>query len=80
MDAILQTAFLNSFSYITLVIYQFKFRCNWFPMAWCQAGDKSLSEPVLAGFTDTCKHHSALTHCGLVTSYGGRDLGQHWLK
>ena len=22
----------------------------------------------------------ALTHCGLVTPYGGRDLGQHWLR
>ena len=21
-----------------------------------------------------------LTHCGLVTSYGGRDLGQDWLR
>ena len=21
-----------------------------------------------------------LTHCGLVTPYGGRDLGQHWLR
>ena len=21
-----------------------------------------------------------LTHCGLVTSYGERDLGQHWLR
>ena len=21
-----------------------------------------------------------LTHCGLVTSYGGRDLGQHWFR
>ena len=21
-----------------------------------------------------------LTHCGLVTSYGDRDLGQHWLR
>ena len=21
-----------------------------------------------------------LTHCGLVTPYGGRDLGQLWLK
>ena len=20
------------------------------------------------------------THCGLVTSYGDRDLGQHWLR
>ena len=24
--------------------------------------------------------HSDLTHCGLVTSYGDRDLGQHWLR
>ena len=22
----------------------------------------------------------SLTHCGLVTPYGGRDLGQHWLR
>ena len=21
-----------------------------------------------------------LTHCGLVTPYGDRDLGQHWLR
>ena len=21
-----------------------------------------------------------LTHCGLVTLYGDRDLGQHWLR
>ena len=21
-----------------------------------------------------------LTHCGLVTPYGNKDLGQHWLK
>ena len=21
-----------------------------------------------------------LTHCGLVTTYGGIDLGQHWLR
>ena len=27
-------------------------------------------------------HHAsmALTHCGLVTPYGGRDLGQHWFR
>ena len=23
---------------------------------------------------------SRLTHCGLVTEYGGKDLGQHWLR
>ena len=25
-------------------------------------------------------HYSLLTQCGLVTPYGGRDLGQHWLR
>ena len=24
--------------------------------------------------------HIELTHCGLVTPYGDRDLGQHWLR
>ena len=24
--------------------------------------------------------NSTLTHCGLVTPYGGRDLGQHWFR
>ena len=24
--------------------------------------------------------NSILTHCGLVTSYGDRDLGKHWLR
>ena len=23
---------------------------------------------------------SSLTHCGLMTTYGGRDLGQHWFR
>ena len=26
---------------------------------------------------DVCR--GLLTHCGLVTPYGDRDLGQHWL-
>ena len=25
-------------------------------------------------------HNLSLTHCGLVTPYGGRDLGQHWFR
>ena len=25
-------------------------------------------------------HYSLLTHCGPVTPYGDRDLGQHWLR
>ena len=24
--------------------------------------------------------HVTLIHCGLVTPYGGIDLGQHWLR
>ena len=32
------------------------------------------------GWFDTCQFHPySLTHCGLVTPYGDRDLGQHWL-
>ena len=24
--------------------------------------------------------HDELTHCGLMTLYGDKDLGQHWLR
>ena len=27
-----------------------------------------------------CNRCNELTHCGLVTPYGGRDLGQHWFR
>ena len=27
-----------------------------------------------------CSKTCSLTHCDLVTSYGDRDLGQHWLR
>ena len=27
-----------------------------------------------------CTGFNELTHCGLVTPYGDRDLGQHWLR
>ena len=30
--------------------------------------------------TDFSNKVSLLTHCGLVTPYGDKDLGQHWLK
>ena len=26
------------------------------------------------------RFNQELTHCGLVTPYGDRDLGQHWLR
>ena len=42
-------------------------------------GYKPLSEPMLTKFCVTVWHHE-LTHCGLVTPYGDRDLGQHWLR
>ena len=31
-------------------------------------------------FMHWCSLFLVLTHCGLVTPYGYRDLGQHWLK
>ena len=27
-----------------------------------------------------CHADEALTHCGLVTPYGGKDLGRHWFR
>ena len=35
---------------------------------------KILPEPLLT------YHQKYLTHCGLVTPYGNKDLGQHWLR
>ena len=29
---------------------------------------------------DLCLKMASLTHCGLMTSYGNIDLGQHWLR
>ena len=31
-------------------------------------------------FTAKVQTVNLLTHCGLVTPYGDRDLGQHWLR
>ena len=29
---------------------------------------------------DITHYRQTLTHCGLETPYGGRDLGQHWFR
>ena len=48
---------------------------------WHWIGNKPYSEPMVVYFTDKYMHHStSLTHCGLVTPYGNKDLGQHWLR
>ena len=52
-------------------------------MAQCQLCNKPLPEPMI---TNSCATNitslgqNELTHCGLVTPYGGRDLGQHWFR
>ena len=38
----------------------------------------STSYFTMANSTRTCS--IILTHCGLMTPYGDRDLGQHWLR
>ena len=38
----------------------------------------SCTKPSIWGLF--CSGLSELTHCGLVTPYGDRDLGQHWLR
>ena len=53
-------------------------------MAWQQTGDKPLSEPMMAKFSQWCHMASSgwskLTHCELVTPYGDIKMGQHWLR
>ena len=42
-----------------------------------------LKDDVIASkhvFYGTANIQNILTHCGLVTSYSDRDLGQHWLR
>ena len=49
--------------------YTYMYNCSWWP------GDAlSVISPVMWNI----KTH--LTHCGLVTPYGDRDLGQLWLR
>ena len=45
-------------------------------MAWCQTGNKSLSEPMTAYFIDAYIHQSAFIHCRLVMPYGASTLVQ----
>ena len=69
--------------------------CMWLPasgagftiiMSYCQRGYSSTEEKEehchnftwCWGLINTCQQ--LLTHCGLVTSYGDRDLGHHWLR
>ena len=35
---------------------------------------------VLIGSVENKSALVQLTHCGLVASYGDRDLGQHWFR
>ena len=53
----------------------------------CVARSSATMSLTLQIYTDTCLPHwristtwPILTHCGLVTPYGDRDLGQHWLR
>ena len=49
-------------------------------MHWRWAGDKPLPEPVVTQYMIESSCPKELTYCGLVTSYGDRDLGQYWLR
>ena len=50
---------------------------QWFWSSWYRAC--CLAEPSHYSIAWT-KVNLLLTHCGLVTPYGGRDLGQHWFR
>ena len=47
--------------------------------------DKSTESPTLCSPDQNQRFgvslsYNELVHCGLVTPYGGRDLGQHWFR
>ena len=85
MAAILHMTYSNAFSWMKIVAF--------FIQISMKFGDKPLSEPKVAWFNYAYVSLGLnelnenvyiklweLTHCGLVTSYGDRDLGQHWLR
>ena len=50
-------------------------------MHWDLLQNLSIMYVPLEERTVLCaNHYNILTHCGLVTPYGVRDLGQHWLR
>ena len=57
----------------------FIWKCFWWNMShfvhalMCWISEKSSPDKLQLHVLD-------LTHCGLVTPYGDRDLGQHWLR
>ena len=66
------------FYYIVLWVYRDNESALVLIMFCLKMGRKSLSKPILINFADTCIDGS--THWGLVTPYGYRDLGHHWLR
>ena len=45
------------------------------------ASDENFVKMITFSFQcRTADTETALIHCGLVTPYGGIDLGQHWLS
>ena len=46
----------------------------------CQADNLSTAMTIWPSLNYRYICFFYLTHCGLVTPYGGRDLGQHWLR
>ena len=57
----------TNFSEIFIGIQPFSFKKMYLKMA-------------SAKWRPSCLGLNVLTHCGLMTPYGDRDLGQHWLR
>ena len=74
-------------------VVQFKIRSNWAsgrPVVSCTVRNPVWPRPMVwfckIVYYDTLDHvfdswhWRGSTHCGLVTPYSNRDLGQHWLR
>ena len=53
---------------------------SFLPMILCKLIDQTMPLQMLAKISYNLAVLRVLTHCGLVTSHGDRNLGQHWLR
>ena len=67
---------MRSFDVLLCVSLNKQLSCRWFKMS-C---DITVMDQYASATTVFVRCIGTLTHCGLVTPYGDRDLGQHWLR
>ena len=56
---------------------------SWYPLmlsSLCNSFEDQAPIDEMGAQTSNELQWLNLTHCGLMTAYGGRDLGQHWFR